>query len=248
MAVKFFLAFVTVLACVEFLFASPTRRHLISITESSASDSPVTNEGEVWGDNDEFDLDGQDGWYSQPAISPSSSPEKLSDYNDYEDDFNNNNNNRVKDNVIDFDDDDDEDEEDQQEAEENNVNDSEYLFPLALEDDDDEQSGPIKVRHTGRSSYPRVSEGGDNSIESAQEDNEHPYEFAIDEDDKDEDDDENDDPHKDVGVDTPPRHEAHEDDDDDEDEFVSEGEDNDMFDNPEEDAAQVIYGDHVFLY
>lgn len=59
MAFKIFLIFVTVFAYVEFLEASPTRRQLITNTEATASDAPVTNDGAIWDDNDEFDLDGK---------------------------------------------------------------------------------------------------------------------------------------------------------------------------------------------
>lgn len=259
MAVKIFLVFATLLAFVEFLAASPTRRQYVGITEATASDSPVTNDGTEWDDNDEFDLDGE-GWFSQAPVSPSPVPEKAHEYNEYDEDYSRGNV------MVEFGDDDDEQEdadgehlEQDAEEEDNTKNDSEFLFVppkdtrLVLEDDDDDQSGPIKVRHTGRSSYPKVSDGADNSLESSDEDkddNEHPYEFTIDEDDKEEDDDEEEDTHKDddSSVEVLPRHEAHEDDDDDDDEFVSESDDSDMFDNPEEEAAQVIYGDHVFLY
>lgn len=263
MAAKVFLIFVvTVLG---FSAASPTRRQYKTFTEATASDPPATNDGAAWDENDEFDLDGE-GWFSQAAVSPSSAPQpsRSQDYNEYDNEEDYSRGNVMVDFGGEDDDDDDngdgdEDGQHLQDAEEDDGsrNDSEFLFlpprdtRLVLEDDDDDQSGPIKVRHTGRSSYPRTSDAiVDNSVESAEddgkEDDEHPYEFTIDEDDKDDDDDdENEEVHKeDDSEESLPRH----DDADDEDEFVSEGDDSDMFDNPEEEAAQVIYGDHVFLY
>ena len=87
-------------------------------------------------------------------MSPSPSPDKAQEYNEYEDDYSRGNV-MVEFGEDDEDQDDDEDEHIEQDAEEdeNSKNDSEFLFVtpkdtrLMLEDDDSDQSGPIKVSH-----------------------------------------------------------------------------------------------------
>lgn len=95
-----------------------------------------------------------EGWFSQSLVSSSPSPDKGQEYNEYEDDYSHGNV------MVEFgedDEDQDDDDEDghlEQDAEEdeNSKNDSEFLFVtpkdtrLMLEDDDSDQSGPIKVR------------------------------------------------------------------------------------------------------
>ncbi|GFY44891.1 hypothetical protein TNIN_108861 [Trichonephila inaurata madagascariensis] len=263
------LIWVTFCTCVVFCAASPTRRQFISITETTSSEPVVvvTKEGAVWDDNDDFDLDGDEDWMGEEPASPSSIPQR-NEYEEYDDD----------------DDDDDEyaskrgssnEEEDieHQDAEEGDedveVHDAEFLFlpsrdtRLVLQDDD-EQSGPIKVRHTGKNSYPEVLDG-DNSIEDSSkedksEDSEQ-FEFTIDNDEGDERNNEVDDKDDFVLEDSEQKDNSlltkndadldDDDEDDDDDNFVvdddNDADDDPMFESPEEDS-QVIYGDHVFLY
>lgn len=247
--------------------ASPTRRQFVSITETTSSDPAevVTDDGAVWDDTDEFDLDGDEDWLNEAmVVSPSSSPQQ-SDYEDYDDDddYSARRSGNV---VVDLGDEDDDDVVHQDAEEDNNGNEAEFLFlpsrdnRLLLQDDDD-QGGPIKVRHTGKNSYSDILDT-DNSKEGKGDSNRQ-FEFTIDnDDDDDEKDNEVDDDNGDFvldesqqkdnnNVESVPRHEAHDDDDEDDDdgEFAA-GEDGNgypLLDNPDEDS-QVIYGDHVFLY
>ncbi|CAL1276766.1 unnamed protein product [Larinioides sclopetarius] len=252
------LIWVTLCTCVVFCAAIPTRRQFVSITETTSSEpaAVVTNEGAVWDENDDFDLDGDEEWLGDIPASPSSIPQRA-EYEDYD--------------VDDGEDDgyssrrgskgDAEDEDiDHQDAEEDE-SDAEFLFMpsretrLVLQDDDD-QSGPIKVRHTGKNSYPEVVDA-DNSVEDSSkegrnEDSQN-FEFTIDNDEEDDSNNEVDDKDDFVLEDSRPknlRREAdEEDDDDDDDNFVDDEdeEEDPVFENPEEDS-QVIYGDHLFLY
>ncbi|KFM68326.1 hypothetical protein X975_08309, partial [Stegodyphus mimosarum] len=265
--------------CIYFALciSSPTRRQFVTITETTSDPAVVvTNEETVWDDNDAFDLDG-DIWLNEAVVSPSTIPQHqdYDDYDDDEDDDDEYDQVRHEKVVVDFRD--DEDTVEHQDAEEDDIqtgNESEFLFMpprdtrLMLEDDD-EQSGPIKVRHTGRSSYPRILDV-DNSADSEEEKDSisRQFEFTVDDDDEDDDDKDKDDfviedshlnDDTDNSVEVLPTREVHEDDidDDDDDDDDQDDEDfaveedvneNSMFENPEEEAAQVIYGDHVFLY
>ncbi|GBM62598.1 hypothetical protein AVEN_243342-1 [Araneus ventricosus] len=199
-------------------------------------------------------------WLGEAPASPSSVPQRA-EYEDYDDDdgdedgYSSRRGNKS--------DAEDEDIDHQDAEEDEDENDAEFLFMpsretrLVLQDDDD-QSGPIKVRHTGKNSYPEVIDA-DNSVEDSSkegknEDSQH-FEFTIDNDEEDDSNNEVDDKDDFVLEDSRPknqRREASQDDeeDDDDDNFVA-GEDDDdedpMFENPEEDS-QVIYGDHLFLY
>ncbi|XP_054710732.1 mitotic apparatus protein p62-like [Uloborus diversus] len=252
---------VTVFYCLCMVFcviASPTRRQFVTYTETTSSDPAalVTNDGTVWDDSDDFVL--ADDWLSHASPSPTTDNDEY-EYDAEEQDP------HQEGVLLDhggvpmpYDDDDEDDS-----AEAQNRHDSEFLFVpsrdnrLLLEDDD----GPIKVRHTGKNSYSRVATDDD-----SEEDKDQQFEFTVDDENQSEEKvEDNDDSDFDLEEETPPKISVEENDtveilpsqeiddddneDDDEEEFENDLDgDDEMFENPDEDAAQVIYGDHVFLY
>ncbi|KAG8183092.1 hypothetical protein JTE90_010915 [Oedothorax gibbosus] len=242
--------------------ASPVTRRL----ETTTSSLPVVVTSD-WDEGGDFDMDeGDDDWLGDAVpVSPSSLPFRSDfDDDDYEDDDDSTSKRRPSDDDdVDVQDAEELDEESEKADEQSRRSSAEFLFMpgsdnrLMLQDDDGEQSGLIKVRHTGKSQYPEIQS---NSLEEDNDvdDDEMPskddgqFEFTIGQDEdaedkskddfvledtrssKDESDDEN------IPKPATRNIEDLDDDDDDEDDDL-------VFESPEEDS-QVIYGDPVFLY